>query len=85
MEKTFVGICLTSGGGAEWPKVFQSGFEKLKVSATLGPAQVVNRLRIGDPYEITFKLEDIKESHPGTGVFILKTGTIAELNKEFRL
>ncbi len=85
MKKSFVGIFLTSGGTAAWPKVFQAGFKELWVTSTLGPAKLVKKLKVGEPYLIDFKLKHLKETHPGTGVFTVKNGVISELNKKFRL
>ncbi|MFA5986776.1 MAG: hypothetical protein WC819_05520 [Parcubacteria group bacterium] len=58
MEKaSFVGVCMSGPGGADFPKVFQSGHVKLLVEGL--PAQTMNTLKRGASYEILYDLDQV--------------------------
>ena len=58
-EKTFVGICLSSGNGAEHKKIFQSGCARVLVDIAGIPAKIGNALVRGGLYLVSYKTEHI--------------------------
>ena len=64
-EKTFVGICLSSGSGTEHKKIFQSGCTRVLVDITGIPAKIGNALVRGGTYIVSYLTEyvDRKEGN----------------------
>lgn len=78
MEKaSFVGVCMSGPGGADFPKVFQSGHVKLLVEGL--PAQTMNTLKRGMSYEILYDLDQVRVVKGESDVFRVRKAEATKL------
>lgn len=74
---SFVGVCMSSPGGADFPKVFQSGHVKLIVEGL--PAQTMNTLKRGAIYEILHDLDQVRVVQGEPEVFHIRKAEATKL------
>lgn len=76
-ERTFVGISMCGGSGADFEKVFQSGHTRILIRIDGFPAEKSNELVRGGKYRVSYMTEDITKTE-GDDIFLRK-GTAAKI------
>lgn len=76
-KASFVGVCMSAHGGADFPKVFQAGHIKLFVSGL--PAQTMNTLVKGASYEILYDIQEANIENGDPDIFNVKKAEAKKL------